>query len=608
MLECTEPAIPWHRFKASTSSVTDHHSGATYSVKSPASHSDPWSRTTRKGSWSCSAIRGMFHRRTIRLSSSPLVFQAAFVSTDMQHAMALTCAYEWRPSVADGRFSRPTARVPAPSPQPIVVPGSATPPAAPCNASPPTFKHMSPTKMEERRRQGLCFNCDVPFVRGHHCQRLFYLEVEDSDDNVNATETPADTDIDALVISLLAMTRLRMARTMHVPVTLNSRRLVALLDTDSTHNFLNSSIAEELRLLFSTCPGLHVSVANSDQVPCRRRADHVAMTVVSGPFAVHSYPISLGSFDIVLGVVFLGTLGPVLWDFDQLCLSFRRDGRHGIGCSPSPTPALRVVSVTAQLLLEDLLAAFTNVFAEPTGLPPPRACDHRNHLRPRTLLVAIRPYRYAQLQKDELEHQVATMLTSSMICPSTSALSAPVLLVKKQDASWHFYIDYRALNEHTVKDRFPIPVVDELLDHGARFFTKLDLRSGYHQVRMREEDIEKTAFRTHHGQFEFLVMPFGLTNAPATFQSLMNDVLHPFPHRFILLFFDDILIYSNSWLAHLQHIKTVLEGIHDHSLFVKWSKCSFGTSSVAYLVHVISATGVATDTDKVDAVTSWPQL
>ena len=152
------------------------------------------------------------------------------------------------------------------------------------------------------------------------------------------------------------------------------------------------------------------------------------------------------------------------------------------------------------------------------------------------------------------------MLEQGIIRPSTSPFSAPVLLVKKQDGSWHFCVDYRALNAQTVKDKFPIPIVEELIDelHGARFFTKLDSRAGYHQVRVHPDDIEKkTAFRTHHGHFEFLVMPFGLTK---------NSVLHPFLRKCVLVFFDDILIYSASWSEHLKHLRAVFTVLRQHKL------------------------------------------
>ncbi|KAJ0556179.1 putative nucleotidyltransferase, Ribonuclease H [Helianthus annuus] len=251
---------------------------------------------------------------------------------------------------------------------------------------------------------------------------------------------------------------------------------------------------------------------------------------------------------------------------------------------------------------------FPNVFPDDIpDLPPSRDIDFRIDLNPGANPIARAPYRLAPSEMRELSSQLQELLDIGFIHPSTSPWGAPVLFVKKKDGSFRMCIDYRELNKLTIKNRYPLPRIDDLFDQlqGATCFSKIDLRSGYHQLRIQEEDIPKTAFRTRYGHYEFVVMPFGLTNAPAVFMFLINRVCKPFLDRFIIVFIDDILVYSKSKAEHAQHLRLVLELLQGNRLYAKFSKCEFWLEEVQFLGHIVNSQGIHVDPVKIEAVKSW---
>jgi hypothetical protein len=218
-------------------------------------------------------------------------------------------------------------------------------------------------------------------------------------------------------------------------------------------------------------------------------------------------------------------------------------------------------------------------------------------------------YHHPRRFKDEVEKAIKELLAMmGHISPSSSPFASSVVLVLKKDGTMRMCIDYRALNKKTIKNRHPIPHIDELMDelNGVVFFSKIDLRFGYHQISIGEQDIEKTVFRYQFGHFEFPVMPSGLTNAPATFQSCMNHIFRDRLRKSILVFFDDILVYSKTWKQHMRHLDEVLSIMEAQSLYTKESKCEFGMTELLYLGHIINARGVQVHQKNIKAILDWP--
>jgi Reverse transcriptase (RNA-dependent DNA polymerase) len=262
--------------------------------------------------------------------------------------------------------------------------------------------------------------------------------------------------------------------------------------------------------------------------------------------------------------------------------------------TPKSAPVETKTSGTSQTTLPKWIQQeYADIFLEglPPGLPPPRNVDHQIPLKD---LNSVPPFkgifRLSQLELQELRRQLDILLKDGKISPSTSPYGAPVLFVRKKGGELRMCIDYRALNSQTIKNRYALPRIDELLDRlfGARIFTKIDLTSGYWQIAISSADRHKTAFRTRYGHYEFQVMPFGLTNAPATFQTLMNNIFRDLLDKCVIVYIDDILVYSKTPEKHKANVKEVLNRLRKHKLYAKGSKCSFDVPEVEYLGHIVN--------------------
>jgi hypothetical protein len=255
-----------------------------------------------------------------------------------------------------------------------------------------------------------------------------------------------------------------------------------------------------------------------------------------------------------------------------------------------------------------VVSEFPDVFPEDLpGMPPERKVEFAIKLLPGTAPISKRAYRVSGPELVELKKQIDELSKKGYIRPSTLPWAAPVLFVEKKDGTRRMCIDYRALNEVTIKNKYPFPRIEDLFDQlrGASVFLKIDLRSGYHQLRIRPSDIPKTAFITKYGLYEFTVMSFGLMNAPAFFMNLMNSVFMHYLDKFVVVFIDDILIYSQSEAEHADHLRMVLQRLREHQLYAKLSKCEFWIDEVLFLGHIINKEGLVVDPKKVADILNW---
>ncbi|KAJ9559068.1 hypothetical protein OSB04_013682 [Centaurea solstitialis] len=426
------------------------------------------------------------------------------------------------------------------------------------------FRRLSEQEVQHRRALGLCYRCDEKFSPGHKCKKkelnVILVQEEAAEEVAGKEEEGAALNTvtlkevgEKVEVDLNSVMGLTNPKTMKLEGRIQDQKVVVLIDCGATHNFISMELVEKLSLRMEKTKEYIISMGMKYKEAGSGVCQGVLLYMQGLEVNENFLPIQLGNSDVILGIQWLATLGPTYADWKQLVMKFRVNNQS-VTLRGDPTLGKSMVSLKAMSKdiqqegygilvelnlclaeqevqakeeggkLEPLLREFEQIFNMPKGLPPFRENDHSIVLKEGSGPVNVRPYRYPHYHKDEIEKLVHEMLEAGIIQPSSSPFSSPVLLVKKKDGSWRFCIDYRAVNKATVLDKFPIPVIEELLDElsGARIFSKLDLKSGYHQIRMKPEDVQKTAFRTHQGHYEFLVMPFGLVNAPATFQGLMN--------------------------------------------------------------------------------------
>ncbi|XP_038991121.1 uncharacterized protein LOC120114215 [Hibiscus syriacus] len=422
---------------------------------------------------------------------------------------------------------------------------------------------------------------------------------------------------------------------MYVDIIVAGQKMSALVDTGASELFMSEQIAKRLGLHVEKASG-SIKNVNAEEVSIARVTKGIELTVGDWSEKESVKVIPLDDFDFVLGLSFLDRINAFPVPFaDCLCILDPKQ-QCIIPVSQGPGVGAKILSVIqfskvvhkeepiflAALMYDEptttkevpdvvshVLAEFKDVMPVelPKKLPPKREVDHKIELVENTKPPAQAPYRMAPPKLEEMRRQLKDLLDVGYIRPSKSPYGAPVLFQKKHDGSLRMCTDYQALNKLTVKNKYPIPLIADLFDQlgGARWFTKLDLRSGYYQVKIAEGDEPKTACVTRYGSYKHLVMPFGLTNAPATICTLMNKVLQPFLDHFVVVYLDDIVVYSKTLEEHVEHLRRVFQVLRENELYVKEEKCSFAQKEVSFLGHVVRGGKLQMEKDKIRAIDEW---
>jgi len=365
---------------------------------------------------------------------------------------------------------------------------------------------------------------------------------------------------------------------------------------------------------------LLVSTPSSGQVATSSVCIGCSMEVTGRRFKVNLVCLPLEGLDVILGMDWLSN-NHVIIDCGRRRLVFPEcegleliSAQRAINEVEAGATCFMIVAhaeknstaekISVILVVEEYADVFPDEIPE---LPPSRDMDFSIDLIPGAGPVSIAPYRMAPAELAELKKQIEDLLEKKFIRPSASPWRASVLLVKKNDGSSRLCVDYRQLNKLTIKNKYPLPRIDDMLDQlrGAAMFSKIDLRFGYHQILVKPEDVQKMAFRSRYGHYEYVVMSFGVTNAPAIFMDYMNRIFRPYLDQFVVVLIDDILIYSESREVHVDHLRVVLEILREHKLYGKLSKCEFWLDEVQFLGHVISTQGISVDPTKIETVVKW---